>query len=106
MSIWLTLIILGALTFLTRFSFIAIFDKVEPPRNLKRALRFVPIAVLSAIISPELLYADNHFLWTLNNPKLFAAVVASAVAYKTRNIVFTILAGMATFWLLRLIFPV
>ena len=105
MNIWITFFILGLLTFLTRFSFIAIFDKVEPPRNLKRALRFVPIAVLSAIISPELFYANNQFLWSWNNPRLIAAVLATAVAYKTRNIVFTILAGMAAFWVLRLLLP-
>ncbi len=50
MNIWLLFIVLGVLTFLTRLSFIAIFDKVEPPRSLRKALRFVPIAVLSAII--------------------------------------------------------
>ena len=106
MNIWLTLILLGGLTFLTRFSFIAIFDKVEPPRNLKRALRFVPIAVLSAIISPELLFADGQFIWDWNNPRLMAAILATMVAYKTRNVLITIAVGMAAFWIIRLILPV
>ena len=105
MSIWLTFLVLGVLTFLTRYSFIAIFDKIEPPRNLKRALRFVPIAVLSAIIGPELLFSNNTFLWTLNNPRLLAGIIATGVAYKTRNVVLTILVGMAAFWILRLLLP-
>lgn len=105
MSIWLTLILLGGLTFLTRFSFIAVFDKVEPPRNLKRALRFVPIAVLSAIISPELLFANGQFIWDWNNPKAIAAIIATFVALKTRNVILTIVVGMASFWVIRLLLP-
>jgi branched-subunit amino acid transport protein len=101
MNIWIVLLILGILTFLIRFSFIAIFDKMEPPRSLQRALRFVPIAVLSAIISPEILFSNNQFMFTLINPKLIAALIASLVAYKTKNITWTIFSGMVSFWILR-----
>ena len=104
MNIWLLFIVLGVLTFLTRLSFIAIFDKVEPPRSLRKALRFVPIAVLSAIIGPEVFYANNTFLATLYNPKLFAALIATLVAYKTKSITWTIFSGMIAFWILRLFF--
>lgn len=94
MRIWSIWIALGLLTFLTRLSFIAIFDKVEPPRTLRRALRFVPIAVLSAIIAPEILIRNGAMLTDPLDSKLIAGVLASLVAYFTKNTLLTILVGM------------
>ncbi|NJD90669.1 MAG: AzlD domain-containing protein, partial [Geobacter sp.] len=53
-SIWLVIIAAGLLTFLTRFAFIAISGRWYPPAGFRRALQFVPVAVLTAIIVPEL----------------------------------------------------
>lgn len=94
MRIWSIWIVLGLITFLTRLSFIAIFDKVEPPRNLRRALRFVPIAVLSAIIAPEILLRGGSLVTDPLDPKLLAGVLASVTAYITKNTLLTILVGM------------
>jgi len=94
MNIWLLWVILGLLTFLTRLSFIAIFDKVEPPRTLRRALHFVPIAVLTAIIGPEIFYRGDTLITDPLDPKLIAGLAAALVAYKTKNTLFTILIGM------------
>lgn len=95
MRIWSIWIVLGLLTFLTRLSFIAIFDKVEPPRTLRRALRFVPIAVLSAIITPEILIRNNAILTDPLDSKLIAGILAAFVAYFSKNTLLTILVGMA-----------
>jgi branched-subunit amino acid transport protein len=102
MNIWIIMIILGLLTFLTRLSFIALLDRINLPRNFQRALRFVPIAVLSAIIAPELAYSDNVLAISPTNPRLLAGLVATLVAYKTKSVIWTISAGMLVFWLLRL----
>ena len=102
MNIWVAMIILGLLTFFIRFSFIAMLERINLPRNFQRALRFVPIAVLSAIIAPELGYSNNLLDISPTNPRLLAGIVATLVAYKTKNVVWTISAGMAVFWLLRL----
>ena len=102
MNIWLVMIILGLLTFATRLSFIALLERIKLPVILQRALRFVPIAVLSAIIAPELGYYNDALALSPTNPRLLAGIVASMVAYRTKNVIWTILAGMAVFWLLRL----
>ena len=102
MNIWIVMIVLGVFTFATRLSFIALLEKINLPRTLQRGLRFVPIAVLSAIIAPELGYSNNALAISLANPRLLAGIVATLVAIKTRNVLWTILAGMAVFWLLRL----
>lgn len=103
MKIWSLWIVIGLLTFLIRLSFIAIFDKIEPPRTLRRALRFVPIAVLTAIIGPEIFIRDSGFITDPLDPKLIGGIIAAIVAYTTKNTIFTIIAGMAVLWGLPLL---
>ncbi|MCS6995205.1 MAG: AzlD domain-containing protein [Anaerolineales bacterium] len=100
MNVWLMMGAIGLLTFLTRLSFIALLERFRLPPILQRALRFVPIAVLSAIIAPEVGYLDNRLFLSLQNPRLLAAIVATLVAYYTKNVVWTIVVGMVVFWLL------
>ncbi len=102
MTLWILMISVGLLTFLTRLSFIALLERIQLPAAFQRALRFVPIAVLSAIIAPEIGYLDNALFLSPQNPRLLAAIIATLVAYFTKNVVWTILAGMAAFWILGL----
>ena len=102
MNIWIVMISIGLLTFATRFSFILLLEKINLPRNFQRALRFVPIAVLSAIIAPELGYSNNVLAISLTNPRLLAGLFATLVAFRTKNVILTILAGMTVFWVLQL----
>jgi branched-subunit amino acid transport protein len=102
-AIWLTMIGVGILTFLIRFSFIALLERWQAPVIVQRALRFVPVAVLTAIIIPELVLNTGSLNVSPANPRLLAALAAVLVAWKTRNVVLTILVGMAAFWLLRLV---
>jgi branched-subunit amino acid transport protein len=104
-SIWIVMICVGLLTFLTRYSFIALLERWQTPPLVQRGLRFVPIAVLSAIIAPEILFRSGALtLSPLTNDRLIPGLVATLIAWKTKNVVWTILAGMGTFWLLKLIF--
>ena len=101
-ALWLILLCIGILTYATRLSFILLFGKVEVPIFLQHALRFVPIAVLSAIILPALLIHDNALYLSVHNARLIAGVAATGVAWRTKNILLTIIAGMAVLWLLQL----
>jgi branched-subunit amino acid transport protein len=101
MNIWIIMIVLGMGTFATRLSFMALLERINLPKSFQKALRFVPIAVLSAILAPELAYSNNVLAISPTNPRLLASLVATFVAYKTRNVIWTISAGMAVFWLLR-----
>lgn len=93
-SIWLTIFIIGILTFGIRLSFIVILDRWQPPPIVERALRFVPVAVLSAIIAPELSLRNGILDLSLGNLRLIAGLVAMLVAWYTKSIIWTILAGM------------
>lgn len=101
MTLWLTMIAIGIATFAIRFSFIYLFGRFEIPDSLRRALRFVPPAVLSAIVFPELLMPGGIFEISLGNGRLLAGVLAALVAWRTKNVVFTILVGMAALYILQ-----
>ena len=96
MNIWLVMLLGGALTFGMRMSFIYLFGRFEIPVMVKRALRFVPPAVLSAIIAPALLMPENTLDVSLSNYHLMAGAVAILVAWRTKNMLLTIIAGMVT----------
>jgi branched-subunit amino acid transport protein len=104
MSVWLTMIAAGALTYATRLSLILLFGRVEVPGWLARALRFVPPAVLTAIVFPELFLQDGNLDVSLANGRLIAGLLAALVAWRTKNVLLTILAGMAVLLTLQAIF--
>ncbi len=95
MSIWLVMLLGGALTFLTRLSFIALLHRLSMPDWFRRGLRFVPVAVLSAIILPELANSSGSLFLSWRNAQLMAGAVAILVAWRTKSVILTIVAGMA-----------
>ncbi len=95
------LAVAGLVTFLTRLSFIALLGRVETPPLLERALRFVPPAVLSAIIVPALVLREGTARLGPDNLRLLAGLVAVAVAWRTRNVLATIATGMGALWALE-----
>ena len=102
-NIWLVMAIIGVLTFLTRLSFIALAGRWDAPPLFRSALRFVPVAVLTAIILPELVMTGGSLDISLTNPRLLAGLLAIFVAWRTKNTVLTIVIGMAAFWILQII---
>lgn len=101
MNIWAVMVSIGALTFLTRLSFIALAGRWDAPPLFRSALRFVPVAILTAIVVPELVMHKGTFDFSLTNPRLLAGVLAIFVAWRTRNTVLTIIIGMTAFWVLQ-----
>lgn len=100
MSTWAAMVGVGLLTFLTRASFIVFADPKKFPKAFRMALAFVPAAVLAAIVLPGVAAPAGVVDLTLANARWLAGLVAMAVAWKTRNTVFTIVAGMAALWLI------
>lgn len=96
--IWLTMLAAGLLTYLMRLSFIWFLGRLQLPGWLMRLLAYVPVAVLFAIIFPEVLAPGGDL--NLLNPRLPAALAAGLVAWKTRNIVWVVAVGMGILWLL------
>jgi len=95
LSIWLTLAGMALVTYALRASFLLLPPQVETPPLLRRALRYVPAAVLTAIWAPELLLAGGEIAISPGNERLLAGAVAIAVAWRWRLTFATILAGLA-----------
>jgi branched-subunit amino acid transport protein len=98
MSLLAALAVAGVATFATRLSFIALLGRVEVPPFFRRALRYVPPAVLSAIVFTEIFVRDGGRDLTLGNVRLLAGAAAAVVAWRTRNVLLTIAVGMAALW--------
>jgi branched-subunit amino acid transport protein len=94
-NVWLVMAVAGLLTFGIRLSFIALQDKVKMPAWFQRSLRFVPVAVLSAIIVPGLFERNGVVDISAGNPQVWAGLAAIIVAWLTKNVLLTIAAGMA-----------
>jgi len=99
MNIWLTMLLAGLVTFIIRLSFIQIIGHRSIPPLLQRALRLVPPAVLTAIIFPEVFLSSGHLDLSFGNARLLAGLLATLVAWRTRNAVLTIVVGMLSVWL-------
>jgi branched-subunit amino acid transport protein len=101
-TLWLVIFAAGVGTFLIRFSFIGLFGLLDDvPEGVERALRFVPAAVLAALVAPQLVLTEGSLSPT--NPRLLAGVFAAAVAWRTENIAATLGAGMVALWFLTFV---
>ena len=96
---WIIIVVVAAINFLSRLSFIAVFARVDMPPFVARALRFVPAAMLTAIVVPSVVFtAPATIEFSYTNPKLVAVLVAAVLAWRTRSVALTIAAGMVTLW--------
>ncbi len=96
----LTILIIGLGTFIFRFSFIHLYGRMKLPQWVHRAMRFVPPAVMSALIFPAILIKDQELWLSYENPRLLAGMVAIVIAWKTKNLLLTIATGLGIFWLI------
>ena len=88
MSVWFTVLGMALVTYALRASFLLLPPHVDTPPLLRRALRYVPAAVLTAIWAPEVVLSPGY-------EQLAAGAVAIAVAWRWRLTFATIVAGLA-----------
>ena len=88
-------------TFATRYPMLALLGAAQLPAPVIRALGFVPVAVLCAIIAPELLIRDGVYAVSPANAYLVGGIVSLLVAWRWGSLLFTIVAGMGSFMLWR-----
>jgi branched-subunit amino acid transport protein len=101
LKLWTVVAIVGALNYLSRLSFIAIFARRHVPALMGRAFRYVPAAMLTALVLP-MVVASPGDAGVASLPKIVAAIVAGVVAFMTRSTLKTLAAGMLTLWALQL----
>ena len=88
----------GLITFLTRFSMIALLKKEMFNDRIREVLSYVPSAIFPAIIFPAIFLDNSGAILLEDNPKILAAIIATGVGIFTRNILATIFSGLASYW--------
>ena len=99
LSMWLLIVLTGLGTYALRLSFLATLGDAEPPERWVRVLRYVPVAVLSALVVGGVLIPGGERI--VVGPELGAAAIAALVAWRTRSVVATITLGMVALWCIR-----
>lgn len=89
---------MALVTVAVRYPVLALVGKIDLPKPVFRALRFVPPSILAAIILPELVYRENQIYIATDNSYLVAGIVAGLVAWRSRNLLLTIVLGMLVLW--------
>ena len=88
----------GLITFLTRFSMIALLKKEMFNNRIREVLSYVPSAIFPAIIFPAIFLDNTGTIQLEDNPKILAAIIAMGVGIFSRNILATIFSGLASYW--------
>src|SRR5688500_10279420 len=92
---WIIILGMAMVTCLPRYGTLAVLGRIELTKPIFNALKFVPPAVLSAIILPALLLKEGQLNIALDNSYLVAGIFAGVVAWRTRNLLLTIVLGTA-----------
>ena len=96
---WALLVCASLATFGLRFSFIALLRKIREPAWFRRALKYVPAAIMGALVSSSLLLRGGEI--ELDSTRLLAAAVAAIVGFLTRSLLWTILSGLVALFFLK-----
>ena len=100
MSNWALIIYCGLITYLTRFSMIALIKKEMFNDRIREVLSYVPSAIFPAIIFPAIFLDNSGSILIEDNPKIMAALIATVIGIFSRSIIATIFSGLASYWFL------
>ena len=100
MSNWALIIYCGLITYLTRFSMIALIKKEMFNDRIRQVLSYVPSAIFPAIIFPAIFLVSSGSILIEDNPKIIAALIATLIGIFSRSIIATIFSGLASYWFL------
>ena len=98
MSNWALIIYCGLITYLTRFSMIALIKKEMFNDRIREILSYVPSAIFPAIIFPAIFLDNTASFQFEDNPKIIAAIIATIIGIFSRSIIATISSGLASYW--------
>ncbi|MGY6412130.1 MAG: AzlD domain-containing protein [Alkalilacustris sp.] len=91
-EIWVVILVLGAGTFLIRFSFLGLGGAAGWPPLVLRLLRYTPVAVIPGLVAPLVIWPQATD-GVLDAPRMAAAVATLAVGLWLRSATWAIVAG-------------
>lgn len=99
------ILMMGLVTYLTRVAMLAYSNRVAMPQVIQRSLKYIPAAILSALIFPGVFTPQGRLSFSPANPYLLAAVVTTAIVILTKKPVLGIVLGIGAMILLRALGP-
>ena len=101
---WTLFVILGmaGVTVLTRCFFFILDRPWSLPDWAHRALRYAPVAALAGVVIPEVVTTNGQLVSTLQDARLYAALVGAIVFFWRRSVLATLVVGMAVYLPLHL----
>jgi len=93
---------LACVTVLARGFFLISKTSWNLPHRAQRGLQYAPIAALAAVVLPEVVMTQGHLVGTWQDARLFAAAAGAVAYFWRKDVLVTILAGMAVFLPLHL----
>ena len=106
MTDWWTMGVIAGLSCVTVVARSFFFISSKPwslPHWAQRGLQYAPIAALSAVVVPEVVMSQGQLVATWQDARLFAAAAGAAAYYWRRDVLVTIVAGMAVYLPLRIL---
>lgn len=98
-DLWTLAVIVGlaVVTVVARSFFFISSKPWRLPHWAQRGLQYAPIAALSAVVLPEVVMTQGQLIATWADARLFAAVAGAAAYFWRRNVLVTIVVGMAVY---------
>lgn len=96
-TLWIVIILLGAGTYLIRYSFLGLIGGRELPEWVLRHLRYVAVAIMPGLIAPLIVWpaaTDG----TPDPSRLGAAFFAFAIGIWTKSVVGSVVSGMVALY--------
>ena len=90
-------------TFVTRAGLLLVGQRFRLSPRVEAALRFAPVCALAVLIVPEVVVQEGTVNLSLGNPRLVAALAATAFFLWKRSMVGCIVVGMLVITAFRLL---
>ena len=87
MSDWTLIFYCGLITFLSRFSMIALLKKEIFNNRIREILSYVPSAIFPAIIFPAIFLDNTGDIQLIDNQKIVAALIATPARIKVVTLI-------------------
>ena len=104
MNDWLLIILMSFFTFVPRYLPFLFAGRIKIPQLIENSLNFVPIAVLTSIITQSSLIRDGELSIEFSNYYLYAALISFLISRITNNLFLVVSIGMSIFYILKWIF--
>ena len=93
MSVWVVFVAIGLSTWGLRSVFLLREGRTSSER-FDALRRYVPVVALTALIVPSLVPRDGEPVWARG----LAAAAAAGVAWRSKNVLATVVVGLVLFW--------